>query len=187
MVSQPSYLYNRNPILVKEHLHIKSTNRTCMCKALGPDSIQRCYITSIGNPIMEIRWSPDTWSIKISKILLSFTLKQMRESNIKASTKWQPKFVPMLFPGVQLMISHHFSGDDLAPNRWQPFLESIIHFIDIYISPTLNSSLPGQNGRHFAKDIFRCIFVNEKFLFQLKFQWSLFLRVQLTITQHWFR
>ena len=22
---------------------------------------------------------------------------------------------------------------------------------------------PGQNGRHFADDIFRCIFVNEKF------------------------
>ena len=24
-------------------------------------------------------------------------------------------------------------------------------------------SLPGQNGRHFADDIFRCIFLNEKF------------------------
>ena len=26
-----------------------------------------------------------------------------------------------------------------------------------------NSSPPGQNSRHFADDIFRCIFVNEKF------------------------
>ena len=26
----------------------------------------------------------------------------------------------------------------------------------------LNSSPPGQNGRHFADDIFRCVFVNEK-------------------------
>ena len=26
----------------------------------------------------------------------------------------------------------------------------------------INSSSPGQNGRHFADDIFRCIFVNEK-------------------------
>ena len=25
-----------------------------------------------------------------------------------------------------------------------------------------NSSPPGQNGRHFANDIFMCIFVNEK-------------------------
>ena len=26
-----------------------------------------------------------------------------------------------------------------------------------------NSSPPGQNSRHFAKDVFTCIFVNEKF------------------------
>ena len=26
-----------------------------------------------------------------------------------------------------------------------------------------NSSLPGQNGRHFAEDILKCIFMNEKF------------------------
>ena len=37
--------------------------------------------------------------------------------------------------------------------------------------PTLwcfNSSLPGQKGRHFADDIFRCIFVNEKFCILIK-------------------
>ena len=27
----------------------------------------------------------------------------------------------------------------------------------------VNSSQPEKNGRHFADDIFRCIFVNEKF------------------------
>ena len=27
----------------------------------------------------------------------------------------------------------------------------------------VNSSLPGQNDRHFADNIFRCIFINEKF------------------------
>ena len=47
------------------------------------------------------------------------------------------------------------------------------------------NSPTGQNGRCFADDIFRCIFTNEKFC-RLKFHWSLFLRVQLTITQHWF-
>ena len=26
-----------------------------------------------------------------------------------------------------------------------------------------NSSPPGQNGHHFADDIFRCVFMNEKF------------------------
>ena len=52
----------------------------------------------------------------------------------------------------------------------------------------INSSPPGQNGRHFTNDIFGCIFVNEKFcilISRFKFHWSLFLRVQCTISQHW--
>ena len=32
-----------------------------------------------------------------------------------------------------------------------------------------NSSLPEQNGRFFADDIFKCIFMNEKFDFLFKF------------------
>ena len=35
-------------------------------------------------------------------------------------------------------------------------------------STVLNSSPPGQNGRLFADDIFRCIFVNEKFCILIK-------------------
>ena len=31
-----------------------------------------------------------------------------------------------------------------------------------------NSSLPGQNGCHLAEDVFRCIFVNEKFCISIK-------------------
>ena len=31
------------------------------------------------------------------------------------------------------------------------------------MSNRVNSSPPGQNGRHFPDDIFKCIFVNEKF------------------------
>ena len=33
---------------------------------------------------------------------------------------------------------------------------------------SLNTSPPGQNGRHFADGIFRCIFVNEKFCILIK-------------------
>ena len=33
----------------------------------------------------------------------------------------------------------------------------------------LNSSLPGQNGRHFADDIFKCIFLNEDISTSIKF------------------
>ena len=32
----------------------------------------------------------------------------------------------------------------------------------------INSSALGQNGRHFTDDIFRCIFVNEKFCILIK-------------------
>ena len=51
----------------------------------------------------------------------------------------------------------------------------------------INIFRPTQNGRHFPDDIFECIFLNEICKFQLIFHWSLFLRAQLTIFQHWFR
>ena len=52
----------------------------------------------------------------------------------------------------------------------------------------LNSYPPGQNGRHFADHIFRCIFVNKKCIFNLQFyNIRSYPRVQLIITQHWFR
>ena len=31
-----------------------------------------------------------------------------------------------------------------------------------------NTLTPRQNGRHFADDIFRCVFVNEKFCYVIK-------------------
>ena len=58
----------------------------------------------------------------------------------------------------------------------------MIHFIVI-----LKSSPPRQNDCHFADDIFKCSFVNEKFCIWSNFQWNLFVRVQLIITQQWFR
>ena len=43
------------------------------------------------------------------------------------------------------------------------------------------------SGQFNTYDIFKCISFNENFVFRLKFHWSLFLRVQLTIVHHWFR
>ena len=49
------------------------------------------------------------------------------------------------------------------------FTPFICLFIWILMSfDTLNSSPSGQNGRHFADDIFRCIFVNKKFFILIK-------------------
>ena len=53
---------------------------------------------------------------------------------------------------------------------------------------SFNSFPPGQNGRHFARQYFLDAFSWMKsILFWLKFHRSLFPRVQLTMTQHWFR
>ena len=38
------------------------------------------------------------------------------------------------------------------------------------IAGDIKSSPPGQNGRHFANDSFRCIFVNEKFCILIKIE-----------------
>ena len=45
----------------------------------------------------------------------------------------------------------------------------------------------GKMAAIFKVDIVKCIFVYEKFFIWLKFHWSLFPRVHLTITQHWIR
>ena len=52
----------------------------------------------------------------------------------------------------------------------------------MYTGWALNSSSTGQNGRH--SNAFSWL---KTFVFGLKFQWILFLGVQLTINQHWFR
>ena len=67
----------------------------------------------------------------------------------------------------------HWIFENLPSCRWQML--------------SCNSSFTGQNGCHFADNVFKCIFLNEKFVFWLILHWSLFLRVQLTITQHWFK
>ena len=54
---------------------------------------------------------------------------------------------------------------------------SIITWLPLFHQPNeaqkqemalFHSSAPGQNGRHFADDIFKCIFVNEQFCVLIK-------------------
>ena len=44
-----------------------------------------------------------------------------------------------------------------------------------------------QNGCHFAENFSNWFSFIKTYEFQIKFHWSLFLRAQLTIFQHWFR
>ena len=86
----------------------------------------------------------------------------------------------------------HFivSGSALSGLTWSRGLKHsisfhLISFCDLQsFSINFNSSLPGQNGP-FSQTIFSDAF--SWMIFWLRFHLSLFLRVQLTITQHWFR
>ena len=51
----------------------------------------------------------------------------------------------------------------------------------------VNTLSPWQNGRQFADDIFKCIFLKENLKILITISLDLFLRVQLPILQHWFR
>ena len=58
------------------------------------------------------------------------------------------------------------------------------------INTNFKTLRPRQNGRHFADDILNSIWIPswmKMFEFLSKFHWSLLIRVQLTIFNHWFR
>ena len=60
--------------------------------------------------------------------------------------------------------------------------------IYLYYRATLVNTLrPRQDGRHFPDNISYAVSWMRKNDIRLKFHWSLFLRFQLTIFQHWFR
>ena len=50
-----------------------------------------------------------------------------------------------------------------------------------------NSAPPGQNVRHFADDIFKCIFVNEKFCILIKISLKFIPDGPIDKIQHWFK
>ena len=54
-----------------------------------------------------------------------------------------------------------FKSADTVANQFHPYLEHS-HVADF------NSLRPRQNGRHFAEDIFKCIFLNENILIPIK-------------------
>ena len=68
-------------------------------------------------------------------------------------------------------------------------LQCIACIIIMLLYPMTNITHWGmnKNGCHFANDILKCIFGNEKYEFWLRFLKIIFLRVQLVICQHWFR
>ena len=75
---------------------------------------------------------------------------------------------------VQVTLSEVLSSrnhEALLPSQRTPIYKQwrgvTTHETDMH-TWVLNSSPPGQNGRHFADDIFRCNFVNEEFCILVK-------------------
>ena len=53
--------------------------------------------------------------------------------------------------------------------------------------PPPHHPTPGQNDRHFTEDFSNAFLWTLNFVFRFEFHWILFPRVQLPISQHWFR
>ena len=69
--------------------------------------------------------------------------------------------------------------------RYYNLTDRVSH-LHVMTKITQNIMRPRKNGRHFPDDKFR-FFSKKIYEFRLRFHWSLFLRVQLTIFQHLFR
>ena len=74
---------------------------------------------------------------------------------------------------LDILISHYFAQ----------FMGCVIGRMHV----GLNTSRPKQNGRDFADDIFKCIFLMIIYEFRLRFHGSLFPRFESTIFRHWGR
>ena len=62
----------------------------------------------------------------------------------------------IFFPKNTVKVSHHL----LQRGRYGMFL--------LNVGQNLNTLMPGQNGRHLADDIFKCIFLNENVWIQIQ-------------------
>ena len=92
---------------------------------------------------------------------------------------------------TKIWLHNSMASDGLATQGARPSaamaLTSLSHSILGFNTGSVNTLRPRQNGRHFPDDTFKCIYLMKIYKLRLQFHWSLFLRVQLTIFQHWFR
>ena len=118
-----------------------------------------CQYKSVCEDCHFIRWV-DYWNhIKITRLVLLSAQYIWYLS--MASQKW----LRVIFGDREVLLSVALNMDpthlDLLSREYG------FHFTEI-THTDINSSPPGQNGRHFQDDIFRCIFVNEKFCVLIK-------------------
>ena len=93
------------------------------------------------------------------------TLWNLNKVGTALQTAFQIHFQISLNAVPRLKIA---SGNDLVPTGIKPLAsmgnDGPVHWrICVIGHQCINSCPPEQNGRHFADDVFRCIFMNEKF------------------------
>ena len=77
---------------------------------------------------------------------------------------------------IQLLTETHHLGVIIGCLLWV-----------ISVCPAFNTLRPRQNGRHCRDNTLNTFYWIKMLKFRFKFHWSLFLKVQLSITQHCFR
>ena len=101
----------------------------------------------------------------------SFSFKKMHLK--MSSAKWRPFCLGLNVLNEYIINERYvFRATIMAGREHHKENISLLNFclneIKLWWKVSIDSSPPGQNGRHFTDDIFRCIFVNEKFCILIK-------------------
>ena len=102
--------------------------------------------------------------------------------------------ISWVFPPGQYIINHKKNIVDPRRNsaifsvcRVMTMVPRASNRISLIHGSRINTLRPRQSGRHFADDIFKCIFGMNMYEFRLRFHHCLFLKFELTVFQHWLR
>ena len=127
---------------------------------------------------------------RVKKSLVSY-MKPWTEARNNEYMKYHSKLTYQLsFWNVSRKVDYHAGGkwfsSSMAPNaaRRYQWIRNKCHF-GLWGAKVISPL--GQNGPDFANIFSDAFSWTKNFVYWLKCHWSLFLRVQLTITQYWFR
>ena len=127
-----------------------------------------------------------TLGTNFSDILSEIYIFSFRKMHLKMSAKWRAFCLCFSVLKLTLMFIAMTSSSEFVCIVFS--LHTISCDIKLFIFlQIINTLRPRQNGHHFPNDTSQCIFLNENVWISIRFNWSLFLRVQSTIFQHWFR
>ena len=140
------------------HICISKITIISSDNGLSPDRCQ-AIISSIAG-ILLVWLMVTNFSEVLTEIYL-FSLKKMHLKML--SVKSRPFCL-----GLNVLISAWICPIKCGMKLLESSIPILQQSCTIEVWEWINLSLPGQNGPHFTDDIFRCIFVNEKFCILIK-------------------